>query len=153
MNRVARGVVAAAVPTALGACFYVLLRAREAWFVARVLSLPHFGAPLRAARMWTLAVAPRIPSLVDDVAPDFLWAFAVGGMLRAFVGTRAWFVIGLASVIGYEVAQGWHLVGGTFDPKDLAAQVLGFGLAWRALAERPAPSPRSLGQPFVASRR
>lgn len=134
--RLVRGFFAGAIPVTLGACFYVFLRAREAWFVTRALSLPALGPSLRAARATTLASVTWIPSLVSDVGPDFLWAFAVGGMLRALSGTRAWMIVGLASVVGYELAQRWQLVGGTFDPKDLVAQVIGFAIGWRVVAWR-----------------
>jgi hypothetical protein len=137
-RRFVRGGLAAFVPVALGACFYLFLRAREAWFVSRALSSSSVGPSLRAMRASTLASVTWIPSLVDDVAPDFLWAFAVGGMLRALTGTRAWMIIGLASVVGYELAPRWHFVAGTFDAKDLVAQVVGFAIAWRMLGIRSA---------------
>jgi hypothetical protein len=133
-RRFVRGGVAAFVPVALGACFYLFLRAREAWFVSRALASPSVGPSLRAMRASTLASVTWIPSLVDDVAPDFLWALAVGGMLRALNGSRAWMIVGLASVVGYELAQRWQLVAGTFDPKDLVAQVVGFAIGWRVFA-------------------
>jgi hypothetical protein len=74
--------------------------------------------------------------VIVDVAPDFLWGFAVGAMLRALdPGRRAnvvWGVVGAISVVGYEVAQAWHLAPGTFDWRDLVAQALGYALGWLA---------------------
>ena len=132
-RRLLRGGLAAAIPVALGACFYLFIRAREAWFVARALSSPTFGPSLRSVRASTLASAGWIPSLVVDVAPDFLWAFAVGGMLRALDAghRRFWFATGFVCATGYEIAQGLHLVAGTFDPLDLVAQAVGFVVGWR----------------------
>jgi hypothetical protein len=138
VNRFVRGGLAGAIPVALGACFYVFLRAREAWFVTRALSSSSVGPSLGAARASTLASVTWIPSLASDVAPDFLWAVAVGGMLRALSGTRAWMLIGFASVLGYEIAQGLHLVAGTFDANDLVAQAIGFTIGWRIFSLRSA---------------
>ena len=132
--RLLRAALAAATSIVLGGTFYLLCRAREVWFVSRALAMPALGPSLRALRFTTLPLAAGLPAIVVDVLPDALWAFAVGAMLRALdPGRRArrvWGGIGGILVISYEVAQHWHLVPGTFDWRDLLAQVLGFGAGW-----------------------
>jgi hypothetical protein len=131
----------------------VFLRAREASFVTRALHAPFAGAWLQSGRIAGLRLAALLPSAVLDVLPDLLWAFAAGAMLRAFdPGRRAnvvWAIVGAACVLGYEVAQAWHLVPGTFDWHDLVAEALGFGAGWAAAARlvvtRPTLSVTSRG--------
>ena len=132
--RLFRAALAAATSLGLGGTFYLLCRAREVWFVSRALAMPAVGPSLRALRFTTLPLAAALPGIVVDVLPDALWAFAVGAMLRALdPGRRArrvWGVVGGIAVVSYEVAQHGHLVPGTFDWRDLLAQVLGFGGGW-----------------------
>lgn len=127
-RRLAAFVVA---PLLLGASVYVFLRPSDAWFV-RVLGETWLGAPLHHARAVTLPLRAYVPAIVLDVAPDLAWAFVVGAIL-AFVwhdrpgrAARVWFVIGLGSTLGFEIAQRFHVVPGTFDPLDLVAQALGY---------------------------
>jgi hypothetical protein len=132
--RLSRGALAGAIPIVAGALFYALFRAREAWFVTRALDAPAIGPSLRAARAVTLKLAAHLPPPALDVAPDFLWALAAGAMLRAFdAGPRSnlvWAVIGAITVVGYEALQAFHLAPGTFDARDLVAQLAGFVLGW-----------------------
>jgi hypothetical protein len=133
-TRIARGVVAGTFPTLAGVCVYAFLRARETWFVARALDVPVMGPWLRAARDFTLRHASVLPPPAIDVAPDFFWAFAAGAMLRSFdPGPRSnafWAVLGVVTVVGYEVLQAWHFAPGTFDARDLVAQIVGYALGW-----------------------
>ena len=135
-RRIAAVVVA---PLALGASVYVFLRPTEAWFV-RALGETSLGTPLRHARAVTTPLAAYVPSIVLDVAPDLAWAFVVGALLglvwrdhprASRTAARAWLVAGLLATLGFEVAQRFHVVPGTFDPRDLVAQALGYagGLA------------------------
>lgn len=132
-RRIAAFVVA---PLVLGASVYVFLRPAEAWFV-RTLGETSLGAPLRHARAITTPLAAYVPSVVLDVAPDLAWAFVVGAILglvwrdRPGTAARAWLAMGLLATLGFEIAQHFHMVPGTFDPRDLVAQALGYagGLA------------------------
>jgi hypothetical protein len=66
-------------------------------------------------------------------------------MLRAFdAGPRSnafWAVAGAIAVVGYEALQACHLAPGTFDARDLFAQLAGFVVGWlvsrRLFGSRP----------------
>ncbi len=125
-----------AAPLLLGAAVYVFLRPSEAWFV-RVLGDSPLGAPIHRVRAVTVPIGAYVPSFVLDAAPDLAWAFVVGAFLalvwreRPGTSARAWFGAGLAATLGYEIAQRFHLVPGTFDPLDLVAQAIGYVSGWK----------------------
>jgi hypothetical protein len=145
-----RGALASVAPVVLAALFYLLFRDDRTWLVSGALHSP-LGGLLHTIRASSIPLGPRLPSLVMDVAPDFLWALALGALLSSLHlrrrGRRVWFVIGLGSAIGYEIAQRFHLVPGTFDVRDLAAQAIGFIVGWYALA---ASTPESRRRTLVA---
>lgn len=133
-RRAASALVAA--PLLLGASVYVLLRPTEAWFV-RMLGDGVLGAPIHRVRAVTVPAGAYVPGFVLDAAPDLAWAFVVGAFLalvwreRTGAASHAWFVAGLAATLGYELAQRFHLVPGTFDPLDLVAQAIGYVSGWK----------------------
>jgi hypothetical protein len=122
----------------LGASVYLLLRPSEAWFVERVGAVPLLGSLLRAIRVFTVPLGEHVPPIFLGVVPDFAWAFALGSVLEsawrgeAGRARMAWWLVGLAATIGYEVGQRWSVIPGTFDPYDLVAQIAGYALGWRA---------------------
>ncbi|MBS2016640.1 MAG: hypothetical protein JST00_27400 [Deltaproteobacteria bacterium] len=124
-----------AAPLALGAVTYLLLRPGEAWFV-RLLGDGALGAPLHRLRAATVPIGARVPSVLLGVAPDLAWALAAGALLglvwrdRRGAAARAWYALGLAAALGFEVAQRFHLVPGTFDPRDLVALTVGYVAGW-----------------------
>lgn len=132
----ATGVLA---PLGIGACVYLFLRPNEAWFLAR---LGGDVSAIRRLRELTVPMGAHVPQLVLDVVPDLAWAFAAGALLSiAWRGSDrrpriAWCAVGAVVTVGYEVAQTWHLVPGTFDPYDVAAQAGGYALGWIVHARR-----------------
>jgi hypothetical protein len=132
----------------IGAAFYLLFRPHEAHFVTWLGSVAGpIGSMLRATRSVTVPIGAHIPSLVLDAAPDLAWALSLGALLGIVwrnesrrVAT-AWFVAGAIGSIGYELAQRWHLVPGTFDPLDLAAQTVGYVAGWWLGARKTRPAP------------
>ena len=126
-----------AAPLVVGAAFYVLFRPHEAHFVSWLGSIATpIGLAIRATRSVTVPIGTHIPSVVLDVAPDLAWAVALGSLLAIVWRKESrrvatyWFAAGALCSIGYELGQRWHLVPGTFDPLDLAAQTVGYVAGW-----------------------
>jgi hypothetical protein len=65
--------------------------------------------------------------------PDAAWAFALAYVLSALWAEgsprtqRAWWSAGLALAAGWEVAEAFHIVPGTFDALDLLVSVVAYG--------------------------
>jgi len=123
-------------PLALGATVYLFLRPRRAFFLGRLLETPVLGGAIQRVRAFTVPLGRLLPSRLLGVFPDFAWAFAVSATLALLWRGRPgpakilWCATGAALVVGYEIAQRYHLVPGTFDGQDLAAQIAGYALGW-----------------------
>ena len=82
--------------------------------------------PLRQVKMFARHAGPLL-----DTLPDFAWAFSLGATMALLWrdgGRRGLFFKGLgaALVVLSEMGQGFHLLPGTFDARDLVAQVVGY---------------------------
>jgi hypothetical protein len=108
-------------------------------YLARGGDLPRgarfFPAPLLGViRPPLVAAAAHVPRIVTDTLPDAAWAFAVGSLLAVLWPVDgaprsyriAWLAAGALLAAGWELAQGLHLVPGTFDVADLAASALAY---------------------------
>ena len=142
-----------AAPLFVGAAFYLLFRPREAHFVTWLGGVAGpIGSILRATRSVTVSIGTHMPSLVLDVAPDLAWSLSLGALLGIVWRKESrrvatvWFIAGAVGSIGYELGQRWHLVPGTFDPLDLAAQTVGY-VAGLWLGMRKARAARSSASP------
>jgi hypothetical protein len=130
-------------PLFVGGAIYLFFRPREAHFVAW---LGSFTGAVRAIRSVSVPIGAAIPTWILGVAPDLAWAMALGALL-AIVWRKqprgvatAWFVAGLLGTLAYELGQRWHLVPGTFDPLDVAAQTVGYAAGWWLGSFRTSPS-------------
>ncbi len=123
-----------ALPLALGAAIYLLLRPTAPRFVAALLEVPIAGPRLAQLREWSVPAGADASWL--HMIPDAAWAFALGALLSivwrggARRARAAWCAIGLAAALGYEMAQRWHWVPGWFDASDLVAEAVGYALGW-----------------------
>lgn len=150
-----RALVGVVLPLVLGGAFYVFFRPRRAWFTARLEDVAVLGPAVTKVRTFTTPIGRALPHVVLDTAPDLAWSFALGALLaivwrgRHARARAVWCVLGLAFALGYEVAQGWHLVPGTFDPFDLVAEAVGYVAGWAALSAR---SERDVGSSAAGGR-
>ena len=118
---------AAGAALALGALSY-LTRASDPAVVGWA-ERAGLGGVATIARGWRLAVhgAFTLPSWLSGSVADVAYAFALGAL---FADARPGLVLlALAAALAHEIAQGVHLVAGTFDPRDLVVLVVSFVLA------------------------
>ena len=70
----------------------------------------------------------QLPAWFRGSASDIAYAFALGAILAD--APRAIVALGLAVVLGHEIAQGLGFAAGTFDPRDLLVHFVSFVIAW-----------------------
>lgn len=95
----------------------------------------HTLSQLASATRHAVYANVHLPAWFRGSASDAAYAIALGALLAD--APLAIVALGLAVVLGHEVAQGLGLAAGTFDPADLAVLFFSFVLA--VFAFRPAP--------------
>jgi hypothetical protein len=113
-SRAPLGVAAGAL--VLGAATYLVRPGEIAIFGWPVLS-----GPLARARLAAAPFRGVVPTGVLGVLPDVAWAVALALILTRLRSGAGWLVAGFCLCAGWEVAQAFRLVPGTFDPADLVA--------------------------------
>ncbi len=81
----------------------------------------------------------HLPAWFRGSASDVAYAFALGALLADAPASLV--ALGMAVVLGHEVAQGLGLVAGTFDVADLALLFVSFVVAQVAFRPLPSRSP------------
>ncbi len=140
-----------AAPLVAGGFIYLLLRpgGLRMFDWAEAIGL---GPGLAAARQQTLGWAESTPAWVRWSAPDALFAWSMTALMAALWGQRLhrdsapWLVAGPLMTVGAELAQGLHVLPGTFDSVDLLLACAGCALGLRKvrfgrsnLARSPSP--------------
>jgi hypothetical protein len=120
------------------ACGVVLYIGRGPTRGEAALGIDDALAPVRRALG---PLVQKLPAFVLGSAPDAAWSFALASALAAFGAGRAWLVAGFVLAVGFEVAQAFHLLSGTFDPVDVIAIVLGYAVGLRLSLSRHATGP------------
>jgi hypothetical protein len=121
-----------AAPLAVGGGVYALFRQRGTE-VERWLGL-HLPPPL--------AVGANAVRFTLGVLPDAVFAYAVGAALALLWAGSArapklwWAFSGFVFVVALEIAQGLHVIAGTFDVSDLVAMGFGYLLGWVMVQRR-----------------
>jgi hypothetical protein len=124
-SRVARA--AALVALLLGALAY-LARPTDSAAVAWLdRAGAHHLAELARALRHAVYAHVQLPTWLRGSASDAAYAFALGALLAD--APRSIVALGVAVVLGHELAQGLGLAAGTFDLADLAVLSLSFLLA------------------------
>ena len=124
-SRVARGAALAAL--LLGAVSYLARPTDPA--IVGWLDRVHLGPLAALARVARHAVYAHVhlPSWFRGSASDAAYAFALGALLAD--APKGIVALGMAVVLGHEIAQGPGLAAGTFDPRDLVVLFLSFLVA------------------------
>ncbi|MBK8259533.1 MAG: hypothetical protein IPK82_43605 [Polyangiaceae bacterium] len=123
-------------PLSVGAFTYLFLRPKPAAFVVMLTRFNPLESVLTRARSITVRWGKALPEAWLAVLPDVTWAFAVGATLAIFWRGKEsnvrffWWTLGAFLTVGYELGQALHWVSGTFDPRDLVAQGLGYALGF-----------------------